>query len=174
MIRCRQKYLLQERKLNTDEKQRTKQGKVGYREVLRQREYFKILLAGLVNRFGDSIDAVAFTWLVYAITGKASWSALVFAANQLPSVLVQPFAGVLVEGMDKKEADGGDGHRARHHDIRTCSTVSDIVRKPLAAAGIYACQFHGGGVSAPGRACSDCQRFWKKDITHWKHRSVRH
>ncbi len=80
-----------------------KQGKVGYREVLRQREYFKILLAGLVNRFGDSIDAVAFTWLVYAITGKASWSALVFAANQLPSVLVQPFAGVLVEGMDKKK-----------------------------------------------------------------------
>lgn len=62
-----------------------------------------MMVAGLINRFGDSIDAIAFTWLVYAITGKASWSALVFAANQLPSVLVQPFAGVLVEGMDKKK-----------------------------------------------------------------------
>lgn len=77
-------------------------GKVGYRDILRQREYLKIILAGLINRFGDSIDAIAFTWLVYAITGNAAWSALVFAANQLPSVLVQPFAGALVEGMDKK------------------------------------------------------------------------
>lgn len=77
--------------------------KVGYRDILRQREYLKIILAGLINRFGDSIDAIAFTWLVYAITGNAAWSALVFAANQLPSVLVQPFAGALVEGMDKKK-----------------------------------------------------------------------
>lgn len=77
--------------------------KVGYRDILKQREFLKIILAGLVNRFGDSIDAVAFTWLVYAITGNAAWSALVFAANQLPSVLVQPFAGALVEGMDKKK-----------------------------------------------------------------------
>lgn len=77
--------------------------KVGYRDILRQREYLKIILAGLINRFGDSIDAIAFTWLVYAITGNAAWSALVYAANQLPSVLVQSFAGALVEGMDKKK-----------------------------------------------------------------------
>ncbi len=77
--------------------------KVGYRDILKQTEYLKIILAGLINRFGDSIDAIAFTWLVYAITGNAAWSALVFAANQLPSVLVQPFAGALVEGMDKKK-----------------------------------------------------------------------
>lgn len=77
--------------------------KVGYRDILKQTEYLKIILAGLINRFGDSIDAIAFTWLVYAITGNAAWSALVFAANQLPSVLVQPFTGALVEGMDKKK-----------------------------------------------------------------------
>ena len=77
--------------------------KVGYRDILKQTEYLKIILAGLINRFGDSIDAIAFTWLVYAITQNAAWSALVFAANQLPSVLVQPFAGALVEGMDKKK-----------------------------------------------------------------------
>lgn len=63
----------------------------------------KITIAGVINRFGDSIDAIAFTWLVYALTGNATWSALMFAANQLPSVLVQPFAGVFVEGMEKKK-----------------------------------------------------------------------
>ena len=70
-------------------------------------------------------------------------------------------------GNGQKEADGGDGHRARHHDIRTCSAVSDIVRKPLAAAGIYACQFHGGGVSAPGRACSAAKGFGRKILHIW-------
>lgn len=77
--------------------------KTGYRELFRQKEYRKILLAGLINRFGDSIDAIAFTWLVYELTGNAAWSAFMFAANQLPSVLVQPFAGALVEGMEKKK-----------------------------------------------------------------------
>ena len=76
--------------------------KVSYKDILKQKEYLKIMMASLINRFGDSIDAIAFTWLVYAITGSASWSALIFAVNQLPSVLVQPFAGAMVEGMNKK------------------------------------------------------------------------
>lgn len=77
--------------------------KLSYKNILRQKEFMKITLAGVINRFGDSIDAIAFTWLVYALTGNATWSALMFAANQLPSVLVQPFAGALVEGMEKKK-----------------------------------------------------------------------
>lgn len=77
--------------------------KISYRDVLRQTEYLKIILANLINRFGDSVDAIAFTWLVYVITKSAAWSAVVFAINQLPSVLIQPFAGALVEGMDKKK-----------------------------------------------------------------------
>jgi len=76
--------------------------KISYRDILKQKEYLKIMLASLINRFGDSIDAIAFTWMVYAITKSAAWSALIFAVNQLPSVLVQPFAGALVEGMNKK------------------------------------------------------------------------
>lgn len=77
--------------------------KLSYKTIFRQKEFMKITLAGVINRFGDSIDAIAFTWLVYALTGNATWSALMFAANQLPSVLVQPFAGALVEGMEKKK-----------------------------------------------------------------------
>ncbi len=84
-------------------KEQTGTKRVGYRNLLKQKEYMKIIAASLINRFGDSIDAIAFTWLVYAITGNAMWSALVFAANQLPSVVVQPFAGALVETMDKKK-----------------------------------------------------------------------
>ena len=68
--------------------------KIGYRDIFRQKEYMKLLVAGLINVFGDSIDAIAFTWLVYQLTGNAAWSALVFGINSLPTILVTPFVGV--------------------------------------------------------------------------------
>ncbi|MGN0351408.1 MAG: MFS transporter [Roseburia sp.] len=76
--------------------------KIGYREVFTQKEYLKIILSNIISRFGDSVDSIAFTWLVYQVTGSAAWSAIIFAMNQLPSVFIQPFAGALVEGMNKK------------------------------------------------------------------------
>ncbi|MGN0351528.1 MAG: MFS transporter [Roseburia sp.] len=76
--------------------------KIGYRDILTQKQYLKIIASNVISRFGDSIDSIAFTWLVYAVTGSAAWSAIIFALNQLPSVLLQPFTGVLVEGMNKK------------------------------------------------------------------------
>lgn len=76
--------------------------KTGYREVLGQKEYVKKLAANTINRLGDSIDVIAFQWLVYHITGSAAWSALIVAFNMLPGMLLEPFAGALVEGRRKK------------------------------------------------------------------------
>jgi MFS family permease len=73
-----------------------------YGEIIKEREYRKLIFATVINRFGDSVDAIAFTWLVYQITHSAAWSAIVFALNTLPNVVVQPFAGAFVEKMDKK------------------------------------------------------------------------
>lgn len=78
------------------------QKKIGYKDVFRQKEYLKMILAALINRFGDSIDALASTWIVYELTGNAAWSAIIFGANKLPSVLVTPFAGAWVECRNKK------------------------------------------------------------------------
>lgn len=76
--------------------------KIGYRTILKQKEYMKVIAASIINRFGDSVDAVAYTWLVYELTGNAGWSALIFGLNRLPSVVVTPFAGVWVENHKKK------------------------------------------------------------------------
>ncbi len=73
-----------------------------FKDVFTQKEYLKLIFASLISRFGDSVDSLAFTWLVYQVTGSAAWSAIVFAVNQLPEILVQPFAGALVEGLNKK------------------------------------------------------------------------
>lgn len=80
----------------------TKEEKIGYGDIIRQKEYMKIIISNIISRFGDSIDSLAFTWLVYAVTGSASWTAIIFALNQLPSVILQPFTGALVENMNKK------------------------------------------------------------------------
>lgn len=77
--------------------------RIGYRQIIKQKEFCKLILAGLINRFGDSVDAIAFTWLVYEVTGSASWSAIIFALNKVPTILLQPFAGAAVERRSKKK-----------------------------------------------------------------------
>ena len=71
-------------------------------KILKESEYRKLLFSNLINRFGDSVESIAFTWVVYQITNSAAWSAIIFALNMLPNVIVQPFAGVIVEKMNKK------------------------------------------------------------------------
>lgn len=76
--------------------------KAGYRDLVTQKDYLKVIAANVINRFGDSIDSIAFAWLVYALTGNAVWSAVIFGVNQLPTIFLQPFAGALVERWNKK------------------------------------------------------------------------
>lgn len=78
------------------------ENKLGYREILKQKEYMKTVLAAMINRFGDSIDSIAFTWLVYLITQSAAWSAIIYGVNRVPTIFLQPFAGAIVEGKNKK------------------------------------------------------------------------
>lgn len=77
--------------------------KVNYKAILKESGYRKLLISTMINRFGDSLDAVAFTWLVYQVTHTGVWSAIIFGMNILPNVIVQPFAGAIVERLDKKK-----------------------------------------------------------------------
>lgn len=79
-----------------------KENNIGYRDIFKQKEYMKTVIADIINRFGDSIDSVAFVWLVYQVTQNAAWSAIIFGVNRIPSVFLQPFAGAAVEGKNKK------------------------------------------------------------------------
>lgn len=73
-----------------------------YKTLKGQTPFMKMMLANVINRFGDSIDAIAFTWLVYELTGDALWSTIIFGVNMIPTILIQPFAGALVEKMNKQ------------------------------------------------------------------------
>lgn len=76
--------------------------KVGYRSVLRQKEFVKIIIANIINRFGDSIDSIAFAWMVYMLTGSAAWSAVIYGVNKVPTIFLQPIVGAHVEKQNKK------------------------------------------------------------------------
>lgn len=85
-------------KQNTNLNQNT----IGYKDVLAQKPYRKLLAANLINRFGDSVDAIVFSWLIYMVTGNAAWSSIIFGLNYLPTIFLQPLASVWVERLNKK------------------------------------------------------------------------
>ena len=71
-----------------------------YAPLKTQKEYLKLTASSVVNRFGDSIDAIAYSLLTYEITGSAALMAFVLAINYLPTVILQPIAGVVTEKMN--------------------------------------------------------------------------
>lgn len=80
----------------------SKSTSMGYGNLRQEREYLKLLGAGLISRFGDSVDAIAYSWMVYQITGSPVWLSIIFGVNALPTIVFQPFAGVWLDSWDKK------------------------------------------------------------------------
>lgn len=72
------------------------------KELLRSRSYVYLISANLINRLGDSVDAIASTWLVYQLTQNPMWSTIIFGSNMVPTIFLQPLAGVFVEKVNKK------------------------------------------------------------------------
>lgn len=73
-----------------------------YRELLKNKDYRKLLAANIFGRLGDSIDSLTLAWLTYQVTGSASLSAVAVAAQLLPTVILQPLAAPFVEPLPKK------------------------------------------------------------------------
>lgn len=74
-----------------------------YKNLLSNPPFLRITIANALGRFGDSLDMLLFSWLIYEITNEVSWSAIMVAFNMLPSILLQPIAGVLIENKEKKK-----------------------------------------------------------------------
>ena len=77
-----------------------------YRPLKTQKEYLKLIAANVINRFGDSIDGIAIAWLMYQITHSAALMALILGLNYVPTILLQPFTGAMVEHLSKKRVMG--------------------------------------------------------------------
>jgi MFS family permease len=70
---------------------------------LNRNRTFLLLWAGqFVSQLGDRLAALAFPWLVYTSTGSELGTGAVFALYTLPWVVLGPFAGVVVDRVDKR------------------------------------------------------------------------
>jgi len=76
--------------------------KSGYGSLFRETEYMKFIIAKLISRFGDSIDVVAYGWMVFRLTGSAVMLATLYAVNGIPSFLFNMISGVVVSYWPKK------------------------------------------------------------------------
>ncbi len=74
-----------------------------YKELLTQKDFLKITAANIVNRFGDSIDTIALSWVMFELTGSASLMAFIFGINFIPTIVLQPIFAVFVERISKKK-----------------------------------------------------------------------
>lgn len=74
-----------------------------YADLIKNEKNFRyILLANLISRFGDSVDAIAYSWMVYRLTGSTAWLSVILGVNMVPTVLFQPLGGALTEYFRKK------------------------------------------------------------------------
>lgn len=74
-----------------------------YKDLKTEKEYWKLFVANTISRLGDSIDAIAYSWMAYEITNSASWFAIIMGVNAIPTILFQPLVGALVERINQKK-----------------------------------------------------------------------
>jgi MFS family permease len=69
--------------------------------ALRHRNYRLFFSGQFVSLIGTWITRIATSWLVYRLTGSALLLGVVGFCGQIPTLLVAPFAGVLVDRWDR-------------------------------------------------------------------------
>jgi DHA3 family macrolide efflux protein-like MFS transporter len=77
--------------------------KRGIRALSAHRSYFVMLAAKIISVFGDSVDSIAYSWMVYMLTGSKVLMGTLFAASFIPGIAFSPFTGVLVDRWSKKK-----------------------------------------------------------------------
>ncbi|HET7558426.1 MAG TPA: MFS transporter [Limnochordia bacterium] len=64
---------------------------------------YNLLMAGLaLSYLGDAVFGVGVIWLAYSATGSATVAGFVYACEWLPSVIMGPIAGTLVDSFDRR------------------------------------------------------------------------
>lgn len=70
--------------------------------LIRNKNICYLIFSGSISRFGDSVETISFSWVVYQLTGSLSIMGFVFAINFIPNILFVPFAGVYADRHNRK------------------------------------------------------------------------
>lgn len=70
--------------------------------LLENKSFTYLLAARVITRFGDSIDSIAYSWMVYLLTGSKLMMGTLVALNYVPNLLLSFFSGALVDRWSKR------------------------------------------------------------------------
>lgn len=70
--------------------------------ILENKSFMYLLAARVITRFGDSIDSIAYSWMVYLLTGSKLMMGTLFALNFVPNLVLSFFSGALVDRWSKR------------------------------------------------------------------------
>lgn len=74
-----------------------------YLKLVKENSDFRKLWIGLTSSyFGDSFYELAIVWFTFSITGSGMQVGFILVATFLPSVLIGPFLGVIVDRFNRK------------------------------------------------------------------------
>ena len=73
-----------------------------YVGLARDARFSAFWMAGTISLFGDRLHQIALGVMVFALTGSALQTGLVFLAATLPNLLLGPIAGTFVDRWDQK------------------------------------------------------------------------
>lgn len=76
--------------------------KIQYKHLMQEKNYIKVVLATFITRIGDGIDMVAFSWLVYEITGSTALVATICGVNMIPNLTFGIISGALCKYINEK------------------------------------------------------------------------
>jgi MFS transporter, DHA3 family, macrolide efflux protein len=76
----------------------------GWRQLLRDRNVRWLFAGQTVSQVGDGVSKVALLWFVYALTDSALKMSLIGVLQTIPPLVFGPFAGVLLDRIDKRSA----------------------------------------------------------------------
>lgn len=78
--------------------------KIDLKDLTAYKSFIQLLLASVISRFGDSIDSIAYSLMIYELTGSTLLLGTIFAVNAIPGIVLSPFSGVLVDRFSKRKA----------------------------------------------------------------------
>ena len=76
----------------------------GWRSLLRERNVRWLFAGQTISQVGDGVSKVALLWFVYAMTDSALKMSLIGVLQTIPPLVFGPFAGVLLDRMEKRRA----------------------------------------------------------------------
>ena len=74
-----------------------------YKNLKGEYKFYKELIGSSLSRFGDGIDTIAFSILIYHITGSTMLVATLFAVNGLPNLIFSIVSGAVSTYKDEKK-----------------------------------------------------------------------